>query len=138
MSPKAKAVAKRNSKHEVPAEMRAKKAELVAARDQAKRTLRAVKARDNKEARQRKNLHHEAKAMPLPLLRQVIQAKTDLPDLICPHCNVSMDCRAEMTAAFVAVDNGRAVQPAGPPKPLAAPAGPVSATGAGADMAAAA
>ena len=138
MSPKAKAVAKRTSKHEIPMEMRAKKAELVAARDQAKRTLRAVKARDNKEARQRKKLTHEAKAMPLPLLRKVIQAKTDLPDLICPHCNVSMDCRAEMTAAFVAVDNGRAVQPAGPPKPLAAPAAPVSATGAGAGMAAAA
>ncbi len=76
--------------------------------------------------------------MPLPMLRKVIQAKTDLPDLICPHCNVSMDCRAEMTAAFVAVENGRAVQPAGPPKPLAAAAAPVSATGAGAGMVAAA
>ncbi len=134
MAPKAKAVAKRNPKHVVPAEMLVKKAELLAARAEAKRTLKAVKAADNKEARCRRKLNHEASSMPLPLLRKVIQAKTDLPDLSCPHCNVSMDCRAEMTAAFVAVENGRAVQPAGPPKPLAAPAAPVSATGAGAGM----
>ena len=138
MAPKAKAVAKRASKHVVPAEMLVKKAELLAARAKAKRTLKAVKAADNKEALKRRKLNHEASSLPLPLLRKVIQAKTDLPDLICPHCNVSMDCRAEMTAAFVAVENGRAVQPAGPPKPLAAAAAPVSATGAGAGMVAAA
>ncbi len=138
MAPKAKAVAKRAPKHVVPAEMLAKKSQLVAARAEAKRTLKAVKAADEKEAKCRRKLNLEATSMPLPMLRKVIQAKTDLPDLICPHCNVSMDCRAEMTAAFVAVENGRAVQPAGPPKPLAAPAAPVSATGAGAGMVAAA
>ena len=136
MAPKAKAVAKRASKHVVPAEMLVKKAELLAARAEAKRTLKAVKAADNKEALKRRLLRKTD--LPLPLLRKVIQAKTDLPDLSCPHCNVSMDCRAEMTAAFVAVENGRAVQPAGPPKPLAAAAAPVSATGAGAGMVAAA
>ena len=99
--------------------------------------MKAVRAVDLKEARCRQKLNKEAASLPLPLLRKVIQAKTDLPDLICPHCKVSMECRTAMTAAFAAVENGRAVQPAGPPKPLAALAAPVSATGAGGGIAAA-
>ncbi len=137
MAPKAKAVAKRASKHVVPAEMLVKKAKLLDAREAAKRTLKAVRALDLKEAQARTKLNKEAASLPLDLVRKVIQAKTDLPDLNCPHCKVSMECRTAMTAAFVAVDNGRAVQPAGPPQPLAAPTAPVSATGAGGGIAAA-
>ena len=119
MAPKAKAMAKRCPRHVVPAEMLEKKANLVAARAEAKRILKAVKAEDNREARKRQKLNRDAASLPLDLLRKVIQAKTDLPDIICPHCKASMDCRAEMTAAFVAVEAGRARQPAWPPKPLA-------------------
>ena len=118
MAPKAKAVAKRCV---MPASMLAKKAELFAAREEAKRILKAAKAAANKEAMNRRKLTDKACSLPLPTLRAVIQMRTDLPDLNCPHCNVSMDCSAAMTAAFVAVENGRAVQPEGPPKPLAAP-----------------
>ena len=134
MAPKAKAVAKKRIV--VPAEMLAKKAELIAARAEAKRILKAVKKADAKEAKRRHKLNMEAASLPLATLRKVIQAKTDMPDLICPHCRVSLDCRKEMNAAFVAVDNGRAAQPTWPPKPLAAPVVTVSATGAGGGMAA--
>ena len=135
MAPKAKAKAKSTATHVVPAEMLVKKAKLLDAREAAKRTLKAVRALDLKEAQARTKLNKEAASLPLDLVRKVIQAKVDLPDLRCPHCKVSMDCRTAMTAAFVAVENGRAVQPAGPPKPLAALAAPVSATGAGGGIA---
>ena len=126
MAPKAKAVAKKRIV--VPAEMLVKKAELNEAREHAKRAWKATKAADAREARRRRKLNQEAASLPLPTLRKVIQAKTDLPDIICGHCRASIDVRAAMTAAFVAVENGRAVRPVWPPTPLANPAAPVAGT----------
>ena len=93
-----------------------------------KRAWKATKAADAREARRRRKLNQEAASLPLPTLRKVIQAKTDLPDILCGHCRASIDVRAAMTAAFVAVETGRALRPVWPPTPLATPAAPVAGT----------